>query len=36
MAELLPAAGLPITIYQGNSYKAALPFLSPSLDLRIN
>src|SRR3990167_7874453 len=31
-AELLPAAGLPITAYQGSSYKAAAPEVSPSLD----
>jgi hypothetical protein len=28
-AELLPAAGLPMTAYQGSSYSAALPEVSP-------
>ena len=31
-AVLLPAAGLPITMYQGSSYSAALPDICPSLE----
>ena len=32
-AVLLPAAGLPITMYQGNSYSAERPVVCPSLDV---
>ncbi|MNT44077.1 hypothetical protein D3C72_1805860 [compost metagenome] len=33
MALLLPAAGLPMIMYHGNSYRAAAPDLRPSLDV---
>ena len=34
-AVLLPAAGLPMIMYQGSSYKAAEPDSSPSLEVLI-
>jgi hypothetical protein len=33
MAVLLPAAGLPMTMYQGSSYSAAVPDFWPNLDV---